>query len=219
MTIKQFQELYYISESKENEFDKSIQMVGCVLGMTPDRVEKMNMVKFNLICARIQKQFDTLTNGLNKGKPVKIIRCKGRTYKINYEVPTIKAGKYVEVLTFSNDIINSLHKIMASIVEPVKWDWRSFQYIPYQREHIDIATDFEELNFDVAYQAAVFFCTLYKPLMQVSQPYLIQQAVKAGANREEVTLLLNNSIALLDGSQMPKWSQTLSKYVYNRFGI
>ena len=219
MTIKQFQELYFISESKDNEFDKSIQMVGCVLNKTPDQVEKMNMIKFNFICKQIQKQFETLTSGLNNGKPVKLIRCKGVTYKINYEVSKIDAGQYVEVLTFGSDVVNSLHKIMASIAEPVKWSWVKMKWIPFYRSHQDISNDFESLNFNAAYQAAVFFYALYKPVMKISQPYLVRQMVMKGVNQAEAIQLLNNSISLLDGSTMPKWSQNLNEYVCNRFGI
>lgn len=218
MTIKQFQELYFISESNDPEFDKSIKMVGCVLNKTPEQVEKMNMIKFNFICSQIKKQFERLANGLNNGTPAKLIRCKGVTYKINYNLSEINAGQYVEVLTFGSDMVNNLHKVMASICQPVKWNWKQMKYVPFKRNHIDIATDFEDLNFDAAYQAAVFFYILYKPVMKISIPYLTREMSKV-MDKTEATRLLNNSISLLDGFAMPKWSQRLNEYACNRYGI
>jgi len=50
MTIKQFQELYYVATSEDMDLDKSIKMVGIVTGKTPEQVEKMSMRKFNILC-------------------------------------------------------------------------------------------------------------------------------------------------------------------------
>ena len=57
MTIKQFQELYYVATSKDMDFDKSIKMVGIVTKKTPEQVEKMSMIRFNLLCAKVYNQF------------------------------------------------------------------------------------------------------------------------------------------------------------------
>jgi hypothetical protein len=57
MTIKQFQELYYVASSEDMDFDKSIKMVGIVTGKTPDQVEKMSMRKFNILCGAVHNHF------------------------------------------------------------------------------------------------------------------------------------------------------------------
>jgi hypothetical protein len=213
MTIKQFQELYYVATSDDMDFDKSIKMVGIVTGKTPEQVERMSMIKFNFLCGMVHRQFKIFEKDLMKGKPKKIVRVGKRFYKINYDVTKCKSSTYVEVSTFSTDIIQNLHKIMASIVTPVKFKWGKWV------EHEELASDLEQMDFEVAYHAAVFFYTLFNVSMQVIQPYLINEMMKKGIAKEEATEMLTNSQSILDGFIMPRWSLTSKEYLLNRFGI
>ena len=45
---------------------------------------------------------------------------------------------------------------MASIVTPVRFKWGRWV------EHEELSSDLEQMDFEVAYQAAVFFYTLFK---------------------------------------------------------
>jgi len=213
MTIKQFQELYYVATSKDMDFDKSIKMVGIVTGKTPEQVEKMSMRKFNILCGAIHNHFKIFEKDLLKGKPKKIVRVGKRFYRINYDVTKCKASTYVEVSTFSTDIIQNLHKIMASIVTPVKFKWGKWV------EHEELSSDLEKMNFEVAYHAAVFFYTLFNVSMQVIQPYLINEMKSKGIAEEQAKEMLTTSQSILDGFIMPKWSQTSKEYLLNRFGV
>ena len=215
MTIKQFQELYFIAQNKEYDFDKSIKMVGVITGQTPEQIETMPMGKFNKVCQRIQKQFYVFDKNLLKGKPKKLVMVNGRFYRINYKVDKkpITAGKYVEVLTFGTSIVENLHKVMASIVTPV-----TFMGKPYHREHDEIAYDMESVNFEAAYHAAVFFYTQYKVSMQLIQPYLVKELTPMGVEKEAVIQTLSNLQNILDGFTMPKWSLNTRAYLLNRFG-
>jgi hypothetical protein len=213
MTIKQFQELYYVATSDDMDFDKSIKMVGIVTGKTPEQVERMSMIKFNFLCGMVHRQFKIFEKDLMKGKPKKIVRVGKRFYKINYDVTKCKSSTYVEVSTFSTDIIQNLHKIMASIVTPVKFKWGKWV------EHEELASDLEQMDFEVAYHAAVFFYTLFNASMQVIQPYLVNEMIKKGIAKEKAEKILMNSQSILDGFTMPRWSQTSREYLLNRFGI
>jgi hypothetical protein len=213
MTIKQFQELYYVATSEDMDLDKSIKMVGIVTGKTPEQVEKMSMRKFNILCGAVHNHFKIFEKDLLKGKPKKIVRVGKRFYRINYDVTKCKSSTYVEVSTFSTDIIQNLHKIMASIVTPVKFKWGRWV------EHEELAADLEQMDFEVAYHAAVFFYTLFNVSMQVIQPYLINEMTKKGIAKEQATEMLTNSQSILDGFIMPRWSQTSKEYLLNRFGI
>jgi len=213
MTIKQFQELYYVATSEDMDLDKSIKMVGIVTGKTPEQVEKMSMRKFNILCGAVHNHFKIFEKDLLKGKPKKIVRVGKRFYRINYDVTKCKSSTYVEVSTFSTDIIQNLHKIMASIVTPVKFKWGRWV------EHEELASDLEQMDFEVAYHAAVFFYTLFNVSMQVIQPYLINEMMKKGIAKEQATEMLTNSQSILDGFIMPKWSLTSKEYLLNRFGI
>ena len=212
MTIKQFQELYYVASSEDMDFDKSIKMVGIVTGKTPDQVEKMSMARFNITCALVHNHFKIFEKDLLRGKPKKIVRVGKRFYRINYDVTKCKAGTYVEVSTFSTDIIQNLHKIMASICTPVRFKWRKWV------EHEELSSELEQLDFAVAYHAAVFFYTQYKVSMQLIQPYLVKELTPMGVEKEAVIQTLNNLQSILDGFTMPKWSLNTREYLLNRFG-
>lgn len=216
MTIKQFQELYYIAQSKDIDFDKSIKMVGVVTGQTPEQIEAMPMAKFNHICNGIKKKFEIFGKNLLKSKPKKTVFVKGRYYRINYRVDKkpINAGKYVEAITFGKDVVVNLHKIMASIVTPITFFGKE-----YERDHVDIANDFESMDFEAAYHAAVFFYTHYRVSMQLIQPFLIKELTAKGVSMREAEATLNSSLEILDGFTMPKWSLTMRQYLLNRFGI
>jgi hypothetical protein len=212
MKVKQFQELYFISKGEDIDFDKSIKMVGVLTGKVPEQVEAMKMKAFNKQCAKIVKAFEIFGKDLMNGKPSKYLFVNGRIYRLNYDLQ--KASKYVEGITFAKDIINDIHKLLATIAEPINWRGKV-----YHMEHADIAKDMENVEFEAAYHAAVFFYLQYQILMQVIQPYLVQEATKKGANKETVTEALVNFNSLLDGFTMPRWSVNLKEYLLMRFGI
>lgn len=224
MTIRQLQELYFIGQEGINQtdadtFDKSIRMVGVMSGKTPEKVEKMGMARFNKYCQLINEQFDIIAKNLYTGKPRKIVYCKGRIYRMNYEITKDNnAAIYVDNLHYGKDVVQNLHKIMASIATPIRFSLRKFKFIKYERDRKDIAQDFERLNFEAAYHAAVFFYTLFSVSMQVSRPYLVKQMISKGIPRKEAEETLTNSSNILDGFIMPRWSQTLKEYLLNRFG-
>jgi len=216
MTIKQFQELYFIASNNDADIDKSVKMVGVVMGITPEQVDKMPMAKFNKVCAKIQKKFEIFNIKLMNGKPKKGVRVNGRTYQLHYRIDKkpIDAARYVEVVSFGKDVVANLHKIMASISQPVNW-----RGSPYTLPHDEIAADFEHMDFEAAYHAAVFFYLQYQVSMKIIQPYLIRELKAKGMEAEKVEEILTTSLLILDGFQMPKWSQNLKPYLLNRFGI
>jgi hypothetical protein len=221
LSIKQFQELYFIAKSNDEDIDKSIKMVGVVTGLIPEKVEQMNMLKFNKLCGEITKKFELLTNKMMKGKPTKFVHSNGRTYRLHYQIDKkpMNAGKYVEAITFGKDVVENLHKLLATMAEPVKWDWRKFKWVKVEMDHEDIANDMENIDFEVAYHAAVFFYLLYRMSIQVSLPYLVREAKKKGVPEDTTRQLLNDSMSILDGLPMPKWSLITRAYLLNRFGI
>lgn len=220
MNILQFQELFYITQQKDNDLDKSIKMVGVVTGLTPEQVDKIPMVKFNKLCKFITKQFTILEKNVLKTTPLKGVRVNGRSYSLHYRVDRkpINAGKYVEAVEFGKDVIGNLHKIMATIAEPVRWSWKKWKFVPYERDHVDIATDMEKIPFEAAYHAAVFFYTHYQVSMILIRPYLVKELVRKGVPREEAIRTLTDLSTTLDGLQMPRWSLNLKEYLLNRYG-
>ena len=215
MTVKTIQELYYITNS-ETGIDKNIKMVGVVTGKTPQEVEAMQMDKFNKVCRQIGKHFDLLGRRYFDGKPKKYIHCNGRTYRIEYDITKMNAGQYVEAATFGKDLVGNMDKILATMATPVKRKW--FKVVDYERDHRDRAADLEHADFEAAYHVAVFFYTLYRVSMEVTQPYLVQQMVQKGVKKKTAETILTHSLRTLDGYLMPKWSLITREYLLNRFG-
>lgn len=213
ITVKQFQELYFISEKWENDIDKSIKLVGVITGKTPEEVEAMKVGPFNKLCAKIQKQFELLGRDWMKSKPRKFVRVGRRIYRLHYDIERMKAGQYVDGMGFSKELINNLHKILATMAEPINWLGK-----PYKLEHSEIAADMERMDFEVAYHASVFFYLLFQQSMIVTRPYLVRQITRQGISKEAAETLLSYSSQISDGLAMPRWSQNMRVYLLNRFG-
>lgn len=213
ITVKQFQELYFISEKWENDIDKSIKLVGCITGKTPEEVEAMKVGPFNKLCAKIQKQFELLARDWMKSKPRKYVRIGKRLYRLNYDISKMKAGQYIDGMGFSKELVQNLHIIMATMAEPISWRGKV-----YERKHEDIAADMERMDFEVAYHAAVFFYLLFQQSMVVTRPYLVRQLTRKGIAKETAEILLSYSSQISDGLPMPRWSQNMRAYLLNRFG-
>jgi hypothetical protein len=218
MKVKQFQELYFITQSKDVDIDKSVKMVGVMTGLTPDKVDLLSMEKFNKYCKKIQREFSVFDKNLLSSAPIKLVKTNGRTYQIRYDIKNIDAAMYVEVATWGTDVITNLHKIMASICVPVKFSFTKMKWVPYEIDHQSKATDMEGINFEAAYHAAVFFYTLYRVSMQIIQPYLIQKLTAKGKRAEEAEAILNGSLQILDGFITPNWSLSLRGFLLNRYG-
>jgi hypothetical protein len=166
MKVHQFQQINKVSGFGLDEIEAATQMVMILTGRTADQVEAMPTYKFNRLCKKISQAFD-----FKEKRIPKVIYCNGRHYKINLMID--KAGRYVETVEFSKDVIRNLHKLMATIVEPCTWFGKGKVY--ESKDHAKYSEDMLHCDFNVAYSCAIFFLRLYAKSMKVSQPYLIQQ--------------------------------------------
>ena len=208
ITILKFQQLFAISQMEMDELDKSILLVQTLLDKSQFEVETMKVKKFNKVCAEINKSFEIFNQKLQEDKPKQIVKTNNKWYFLNYEITKkpMNAGRYVEVASFSNDIIGNLHKIMASMANPMEWTWKGLKVKKYDAtEHEQISEDMLEMDFSVAYHAAVFFCALFKESMRALVPYLESQTEKKAEVREIVQSLTE----AMDGYTTAKWLQNL----------
>lgn len=208
ITIQKFQQLYNISLVDADEIDKSTMLVECLTGKTAHEVNRMAINKFNKLCKQINNAFATYTTKVDNDKPKNIIRANGRWYWVNYDItnkPYI-AGKYVEVATFKDDIIGNLHKLMATMVTPLKWSYKGL--VPDTKSeltHKQISEDMLQLNFNVAYHSAVFFCAILMQSMNDSVIYSMPDPQM----KMLVNLVQKNLHEVLDGCITAKWYQNL----------
>lgn len=207
ITIKTFQNLFSIQNSTMDELDKSILLVQTLTGKSQFEIEKMKVKKFNKICAKINKVFENLSTEMTEGKPKNFIKANGNWYFINYDVSELTSGRYVETATFGNDVIGNLHKLMATMVNPVKLTWKGFKVLPYDAtKHSKVSEDMLQADFTVAYQANVFFYALFNHSILNLKDFL-EANVK---DKESVKLLLMNFKEVMDGFTMPNWCKNLN---------
>lgn len=211
ITIGQYQQLYAIEKQEGDEFEKSLQRVAVITGMTDRELEDMPLMRVNEIAKgiRIACEQAVLNNS-----PVDFLKSGNKIYQVQYMISRMRAAQYSELQTWLNgDIIENLHKILASIVVPVKkWLW---VYVPGKNDsakHPEVSEHMKDVNFNDAYGCVVFFCRLYNALIKDMQGYLELQLVKK-MSPEEAKKLMGDLMKVMDGFTIPnelRTSRTLS---------
>lgn len=207
VSIQKFQELHRISMLNIDELEKSTLLVQAITDKTMNEINDMKMSVFNKKCRDIKKAFDIFAIKMDEKKPKSIVKANGRWYHINYDLTKHpnNSAKYVELATFSQDIISNLHKIMATMCTPMKWTLKGLKIDDKKREHRDIAEDMLELDFNVAYHCGVFFYALLMKSMEDFPNY----SQLSQSQRIEVMKVLTNLQNTLAGFITAKWYQNL----------
>jgi len=207
VTISKFQELYKISIMEINEAEKSALLVQEFTGLSEEQVNKMPLKKFNKLCAEINTKFEKYGKELDEKKPQKYVAVKGRLYLLEYDLakPPMNAGRYVELATYSDDIIGNLHKIMATMCTPLKFTYKGLKR--KEKNHRQVADDMLDIDFEIAYQACVFFYAVFSKSIQASVSYFKTIATDT-AKVEEV---LTNLAEFTDGFITAKWYRNLKE--------
>lgn len=197
ITVGQFQQLYAIEKQEGDEFEKSLQRISVVTGMSERELDDMPIVKVREIAngIRVATERAVLNNSA-----VYFLKSGKKVYQVQYMISRMRSAQYTELQAWlQGDIIENLHKILASIVVPVrKWLW---VYIPGKNDslnHPEVSEDMREVNFNDAYGCVVFFCKLYAALIKDMRGYLEVQLVKK-MSQEEARKLMEDLITVTDG--------------------
>lgn len=210
ITIQKFQELYSISQIETDELSKSCLLVQCLTGKSEEEVNAMKLSQYNKLCHKINKSFEKLHEQNNKRKPRQYVWINRRPYMLNYDLakPPMNSGRYVEIATYSEDIIGNLHRIMATMCTPLKLTWKGFKPVKMEASaHEKLAKELLDMDFYDAYHSAVFFWAVFTKSIQNSSIYF-QSITDGKVVMEEV---LKNLESLMDGCSMPKWFLTLKE--------
>jgi len=145
---------------------------------------------------------------MNADKPKQIVKVNGNWYFLNYEITKkpMTAGRYVETATFSSDIIGNLHKIIATMANPMEWTWKGLRIKKYDAlDHERISNDMLQMDFSVAYHSALFFYAVFSKSMKASSNYF-QSLVE---NKTETKNLMTDLSNLMDGFITVNWYKNL----------
>jgi hypothetical protein len=206
LTIRKFQELYEIAQMETDELTKSSLLVQCYTNKTEEKIDAMSPKEFSKLCLEVSNSFDILKKKWDDEKPQQRIKVNGRWYFLNFDLKKQTAARYVEVATFGNDIVNNLHKIMATMANPMKLTWKGLRLIEYKGEdHERISKDMLDIDFSIAYHSALFFYALFTKSIKNLQDYL---KVEEKATKEQAQAVAD-FIKLSDGFITAKWYQNL----------
>jgi hypothetical protein len=206
ISVQKFQELYSISNIEANEAEKSSLLVQCYTGKNESEIEKLPIGKYNELCQKINNEFKKFAGEMSKNKPKKKIWLKNKLYFVSYDLakPPMNAGKYVEIATFSDDVVGNLHKIMATMLTPAKLTINGLKP-KAKKDHVKIANDCLQMEFATAYNCALFFYAVFSKSIQNSLIYF----KSITPQDREVEQVVKNLCEVLAGSTMDTWCQNL----------
>jgi hypothetical protein len=206
LTIEKFQKLNNIALSDLDDIDKAIEFVRIFTGKQIDDIEKMNVAKFNKLCNKVNKLFSNAMKKVDDDKPSNWLVVRGKVYFINYNIAEIAANKYVETAIFGQNLIDNLHKVMATMVHKTKLTWKGFKPVPYDAaEHERISEIMLQADFRHCYHLAVFFYQVFKNSILSLKPFMEEEA----KDKAKLEAALTDFTEIMDGLPMPKWCQNL----------
>jgi hypothetical protein len=167
LTVGQFITLYDIEASQNlNIIEKQQKMLAVIEGKNERDYDDY---KYRDL---IQEYGDKLSffNNIPESKPVDYLQTVTNKYKFCYELQEITAGQYIDILSFSGEIMQ-LNKIAACFFLPMEGDkYKAYGVVP----HEVVADDLLEANFLQVYGCMLFFCQLFNELISSTITYSIQ---------------------------------------------
>ena len=167
LTVGQFITLYDIEASQNlNIIEKQQKMLAVIEGKNERDYDDY---KYRDL---IQEYGEKLSffNNIPESKPVDYLQTVTNRYKFCYELQEITAGQYIDILSFSGEIMQ-LNKIAACFFLPMEGDkYKAYGVVP----HDVVADDLLEANFLQVYGCMLFFCQLFNELISSTITYSIQ---------------------------------------------
>lgn len=197
ITVQQFQGIYKLSISKDMEdIDRAHCAISIIYNMTEHEVDNLSLVEFNKLAK--ESAFVLGGEGDIPGKPVRKIKIGRRRYAIIYDPTKLRHRQYVELMQYGDKLIENMHLIMASVVQPVTWYGRKIKN--NVDDHRAIAADMLNARLIDVYHCCVFFCKLYINLMQDIKDSLVPEMAREGMPIRQLIQLIENSQSIMAGS-------------------
>lgn len=193
LTVGEYQELYKIHKSQDDELEKSIQSVAIITGKTRWEVEDMDLVKFNEQARIISILF---SGPIDRIAPKIKVTVNNKKYRVCLNPKKISYGQYVDIQHFlKGNMIENMHKLFACILVPYKF-MKQGKYDG--ANHEQIAEDVLYMNFIDVHSACVFFLTLWNSSIKATADYLSKKWLKEMSSPMPEILLQT----ITDGSLM-----------------
>jgi hypothetical protein len=167
LTVGQFITLYDIEASPNlNIIEKQQKMLAVIEGKNEREYDEY---KYRDLIHEYGEKL-SFFNNIPESKPVDFLQVGDNRYKFCYELQEITAGQYIDILSFSGEIMQ-LNKIAACFFLPMEGDkYKGYGVVP----HEVVADDLLEANFLQVYGCMLFFCQLFNELIGSTITYSIQ---------------------------------------------
>jgi hypothetical protein len=167
LTVGQFINLYDIEASPNlNIIEKQQKMLAVIEGKNEREYDDY---KYRDLIHEYGEKL-SFFNNIPESKPVDFLETVTNRYKFCYELQEITAGQYIDILSFSGEIMQ-LNKIAACFFLPMEGDkYKGYGVVP----HEVVADDLLEANFLQVYGCMLFFCQLFNELISSTITYSIQ---------------------------------------------
>lgn len=195
ITVQQYIDVDKLSDDKKIDSEEKVEKIIAILfNLTERDVEELPITTFNNYAKQIG---ELLIDKKIPGKAVRYIKVNGRKYAIEYNPTKLMHRQYVELQFFQQGgVIQNLHLLMASIIRPVRF---GFKMKNDAKKHSVYAEDILNARFIDVYHTCVFFCNLFRNLIQHTKVSLAVKMMKMGATMEQSLKLLNASLDAMDG--------------------
>jgi hypothetical protein len=167
LTVGQFITLYDIEASQNlNIIEKQQKMLAVIEGKNEREYDDY---KYRDLIHEYGEKL-SFFNNIPESKPVDFLQVGDNRYKFCYELQEITAGQYIDILSFSGEIMQ-LNKIAACFFLPMEGDkYKGYGVVP----HDVVADDLLDANFLQVYGCMLFFCQLFNELISSTITYSIQ---------------------------------------------
>lgn len=167
ITIGKFQELFEISNMNLLDAEKYHLMLKSYTGLDDNQFKKLTEKQISKLILDINNVFSFITKDIKNIKYKKRIFVNNKWYKLNYEITQYpnNTARYVESITFADDFIRNLHKILASMTSRLELTYKGFRPVKSNEwNHEQVANDMLSVDFVTGYSSAVKFIYSIKNL-------------------------------------------------------
>jgi hypothetical protein len=167
LTVGQFISLYDIETNANlNIIEKQQKMLSIVEGNDEEFYDDF---KYRDLLHEYAEKLSFFDN-IPETKSVDYLQVGDNRYKFCFELHEITAGQYIDILSFSGEIMQ-INKIAACFFLPMQGDkYQGYGVVP----HDVVADDLLGANFLEVYSCMLFFCQLFSELISSTITYSMQ---------------------------------------------
>lgn len=192
ITVRQYQQMLPIIQNESfTDLDKLVKVICVLTGLSEDEVDSWPLQKVNEYKHLFEFDF--------KKEARKRIKVNGKYYRLNWQVEKLPAARYIEAKTYSQNLFENLHRLMASCVMPQ----RRIGFIYFDKkynaaDHEKYATDMLDAPFPFVYNACVFFYNVVNEWIKVTLSYSEKELQKI-LTKQQLNQLRQASQSITDG--------------------